>query len=81
MANGEALVQGLLPAGERYEVLKTLGQGAYGVVALARDKESNEKACADALLNPLACGSSCPQLQRHLREAETGCVAVCDKVY
>ena len=45
-------MRGLLPADERYEVLKTLGQGAYGVVALARDKESNEKACADALLNP-----------------------------
>lgn len=54
MANGEAVLRGLLPADEQYEVLKTLGQGAYGVVALARDKESNEKACADALLNPLS---------------------------
>ncbi len=32
----------LLPAAERYEVVKTLGKGAYGVVALAKDKESNE---------------------------------------
>ncbi|KAK9821606.1 hypothetical protein WJX81_006021 [Elliptochloris bilobata] len=39
MVNGEAL----LPAGERYEVLKTLGQGAYGIVALARDRELIEK--------------------------------------
>ena len=72
MANGEAALRGLLPADERYEVLKTLGQGAYGVVALARDKESNEKACADALLNPLACGSSCSQLQLHLTGTEAG---------
>lgn len=32
----------LLSTAERYEVLKTLGKGAYGVVALAKDKESNE---------------------------------------
>ena len=72
MANGEAVLRGLLPADERYEVLKTLGQGAYGVVALARDKESNEKACAGALLNPLACSGSCPQLQLHFTGTEAG---------
>jgi len=27
----------------KYEILKQLGEGAYGVVAAAKDKESNEK--------------------------------------
>ena len=59
MANGDALLPGLLPADQRYEVLRTLGQGAYGVVALARDKDTNEKACADARC-PVSLGQQLP---------------------
>ena len=43
MAERASNEETLMPPGERYEVIKTLGKGAYGVVALARDKETGEK--------------------------------------
>ena len=81
MANGDALLPGLLPAGEQHEVLKTLGQGAYGVVALARDKETDEKARSDAhrILQPGA--AAAPSCTATSQETEAGQLAVCNKIH
>ncbi len=49
MAERASSGETLMPPGERYEVLKTLGRGAYGIVALARDKETGEKVRAGQL--------------------------------